>query len=61
MREASFETLIRRFAADESGATAVEYAILAALVTGAIIVSVQNVGTALSGVFNNVATKLEIT
>lgn len=60
MREASFD-LIRRFAADESGATAVEYAILAALVTGAIIVSVQNVGTALSGVFNNVATKLEIT
>lgn len=61
MREASFENLIHRFAADESGATAVEYAILAALVTGAIIVSVQNVGTALSGVFNNVATKLEIT
>lgn len=60
MSEAKLETLIRRFVADESGATAVEYAILAALVTGAIIVSVQNVGTALSGVFNNVATRLEI-
>lgn len=53
-----FKALARRFALDESGATAIEYAILASLIAGAIILAVENVGAALSDVFNNVSNKL---
>jgi pilus assembly protein Flp/PilA len=36
---------LRRFAADESGATAIEYALIAAGIAGAIITIVQGLGT----------------
>ncbi len=48
----------KRFLADESGATAIEYGLIAAGIALAIITVVKNTGTALSGVFTNVNTKL---
>jgi pilus assembly protein Flp/PilA len=43
---------------DESGATAIEYGLIAALIAVAAIAAFQLVGTNLSSIFNTVATKL---
>jgi pilus assembly protein Flp/PilA len=43
------------FARDESGATAIEYGLIAALIAVVIIGAVTTVGTKLSGTFNSVA------
>jgi len=51
-------SLITRFASDESGATAIEYGLLAALIAVVIIGAVKAVGTNLSGKFTNVANNL---
>jgi pilus assembly protein Flp/PilA len=47
------KTLVR-FAKCESGATAIEYGLIAALISVAIITVVTNVGTSLNTVFQNV-------
>jgi pilus assembly protein Flp/PilA len=44
-----------RFLRDESGATAIEYGLIAALIAVVIITAVTTVGTNLSGTFNTVA------
>lgn len=49
---------IARFFFDESGATAIEYGLLAALIAVVIIGAVKAVGTNLSGAFTNVANNL---
>jgi pilus assembly protein Flp/PilA len=51
--------LISRFVRDESGATAIEYGLIAALIALAIITAVSLVGTKLSTTFNTVATNLK--
>ena len=43
---------------NESGATAIEYGLIAALIAVAAIAAFQLVGTNLSSIFNTVATKL---
>ena len=43
---------------DESGATAIEYGLIAALISVAIITAVTAVGTNLTTTFNTVATSL---
>ncbi len=50
--------LIARFLKNESGATAIEYGLIAAGIAVAIIVAVQTVGTNLTNTFNNVANNL---
>jgi pilus assembly protein Flp/PilA len=45
---------LARFVKDDSGATAIEYGLIAALISVAIIVGVRNIGTKLSTTFNNV-------
>ena len=50
--------MITRFANDESGATAIEYGLIAALVSVAIIVALQAVATNLNAVFNKVSLSL---
>jgi pilus assembly protein Flp/PilA len=50
---------MKNFVADESGVTAIEYALIASLIAVFIIVAVQSVGTSLSTVFNEVGTKLK--
>ena len=53
------KTLVTRFVKDESGATAIEYGLIAAGISVAIIVVVQGVGTNLSGVFTSVQNALK--
>ncbi len=50
--------LISRFVRDESGATAIEYGLIAALIAVVIITGVTAVGTKLSTTFNTLSTKL---
>ena len=40
---------------EEDGVTAIEYALIAALVAGAIIVAVTALGTSITGLFNKLA------
>ena len=51
--------LISRFIRDESGATAIEYGLIAALIAVVIITGVRAVGTNLSTTFNSLATSLK--
>ncbi len=47
-----------RFMKDESGATAIEYGLIAACISVAIIAVVQGVGTNLNNTFNSVKSAL---
>jgi len=47
-----------RLRREDSGATAVEYGLLVGLIAVVIIVAVAALGTKLTGLFNNVDTKL---
>ncbi len=49
---------IKKFLADESGATAVEYGLMVALIAGVIILAVTTLGTNLSTLFSNVAGRI---
>lgn len=51
--------LISKFIGDESGATAIEYALIAAGISLAIIVTVQGLGTTLNGRYAAVNTALK--
>ena len=50
---------LARFAKDETGATAIEYGLIAACISVAIIAVVQGVGTSLKGTFTKVDTALK--
>lgn len=51
--------LINRFKNDESGATAIEYGLIAALVSVVIIAALTLVGGELTNVFNGIAAALK--
>jgi pilus assembly protein Flp/PilA len=50
---------VRNFLSDESGVTAIEYALIAALIAVAIIGAVTTVGNNASNVFNEVGNTLK--
>lgn len=50
--------LISRFIRDKSGATAIEYGLIAALISVAIIVALGALGTQLSTTFSSIKTSL---
>jgi pilus assembly protein Flp/PilA len=50
--------LFARFVRDNSGATAIEYGLIAAGISVAIIVAVNGLGTTLNGVFTSVNSQL---
>ncbi|MDE2112792.1 MAG: Flp family type IVb pilin [Alphaproteobacteria bacterium] len=50
--------LFSRFVRDESGATAIEYGLIAALIAVVIIGTLQAVGTHLSATFSSVSNSL---
>ena len=50
--------IVARFANDESGATAIEYGLIAALIAVGIIAAATTLGGSLSGLFNTVSDKL---
>ena len=49
---------MKRFAQDESGATAIEYGLIAALIAVVVIGAVSLVGTNLGKTFNTISTKI---
>ena len=52
------KVVFQRFLADESGATAIEYGLIAAGIAIAIISAVKGVGSQLSTNFDTIKTKL---
>ncbi|WP_309083472.1 Flp family type IVb pilin [Chelativorans sp.] len=53
--------LFARFLKDESGATAIEYGLIAALVAVAIIAGAGLMGARLGTLFTNIANRLNVT
>lgn len=53
------KNLIARFAKDESGATAIEYGLIAAGISLAIIAVVNGLGTSLNTKFTSISTSLK--
>ena len=51
--------LLQKFLSDERGATAIEYGLIAAGISVAIITVVATVGTSLNSTFTSVATALK--
>ncbi|HEV7372390.1 Flp family type IVb pilin [Arenibaculum sp.] len=49
---------LRKFVSDESGATAIEYGLIAALVSVAAIVALNSMGGSLRSMFTTVSTQL---
>lgn len=54
----AFFTIGKKLLKDESGATAIEYGLLAALISVVIIGAVGAIGTTLNAKFTDVSTKL---
>jgi pilus assembly protein Flp/PilA len=52
------ETMVQRFLADVSGATAIEYALIAAGISVAIVASLGNIGTAVKNMWTSIASAL---
>jgi pilus assembly protein Flp/PilA len=59
IKEPNMKNLIARFASDESGATAIEYGLIAAGISVAIIAVVQGIGTNLIAKFTAVQNALK--
>ncbi|MBL1419239.1 MAG: Flp family type IVb pilin [Alphaproteobacteria bacterium] len=53
------KNLATRFINDESGATAIEYGLIAAGIAVAIIAAVQTLGDDLSAIFSNIGTSIK--
>lgn len=53
------KTLVSRFVKDESGATAIEYGLIAAGISVAIIAVVNGLGTKLNGSFSSFSGQLK--
>ena len=53
------KNVLARFAQDESGATAIEYALIAAGIALAIITAVNTLGTTLSNKFTSINSSLK--
>jgi pilus assembly protein Flp/PilA len=53
------KNLFARFVKDESGATAIEYGLIAAGISLAIIAAVNGLGSTLSGKFTTIATSIK--
>lgn len=51
--------LVSRFMTDESGATAIEYGLIAAIVSVGIITALGKVSKSLNGTFGSVSTALD--
>jgi pilus assembly protein Flp/PilA len=50
---------LKRFLLDQSGATSIEYALIAAGIAMVIIVAVNNAGTALNGKYEMIRSKVQ--
>jgi pilus assembly protein Flp/PilA len=59
VKEPMMKALVSRFFSDESGATAIEYGLIAAGIAVAIITVVQGLGTKLTSTFTSVQDALK--
>jgi pilus assembly protein Flp/PilA len=59
IRGEAVKTLIMRFLRDGTGATAIEYAIIAGGLSIVILVAVQSIGTSLNTTFTSVSTAVK--
>ena len=59
IKESAMKSLFSRFVKDESGATAIEYGLIAAGISVAIIAVVQGLGTKLNTTFSSVSSALK--
>lgn len=50
---------LQEFLKDETGATAIEYGLIAALIAVALIAALEAMGGSLSNLFNGMATKVQ--
>jgi len=53
------QTLIKKFVADESGATAIEYGLIAALIAVAMIAGATQLGQSIDDKFKDVSAELD--
>jgi pilus assembly protein Flp/PilA len=58
MKTNIMQNFIQRFIAEEDGATMIEYALLAALISIAAIAALTSVGTEVKNIFNVISTTL---
>lgn len=49
---------VKRFLVSEDGPTAVEYAVMLAMIISVCVVAIQSVGTSTNGVFTTVSTQM---
>jgi len=59
IKELPMKNLFVRFLKDDSGATAIEYGLIAAGISVAIIAVVNGIGTKLNTSFNSISTQLK--
>ena len=59
MTEATLLQMFRKFWSDQSGATAIEYGLIAAGIALAIIAAVNGLGSNLNGMFTSINTSLK--
>ena len=50
---------VTRFLKDESGATAIEYGLIAALIAVVLVTALTSLGTSLSSAFGTISTKID--
>jgi pilus assembly protein Flp/PilA len=55
----SIDICVRRFLRDESGATAIEYAMIASGIAVAIATTIVSLGTTVKGLYTGVATAMQ--
>jgi pilus assembly protein Flp/PilA len=55
----NFSQPFKTFLADEEGATAIEYGLLAALIAGVIVVTVRTLGITIDGFFSKIDSELK--
>ena len=58
MNMKTLSNIVSRFVNEEAGLETVEYAVIAALITGAAIVAITSVGTKVAAKFNTLVTQL---
>jgi pilus assembly protein Flp/PilA len=56
--ERDMKSLVKRFLQDQSGASSIEYAIIASVLSIVILASVQGIGTKLKATFTTVQTAI---
>ena len=54
------QNFFAQFVSDESGATAIEYGLIASLISVAIVAGAKSLGTNVSGTFSNVAQNMTV-